>query len=256
MSIRKPLIAANWKMNVLPSEAYNLADHINSLTKDLKVDIVVAPPFTHLAFLKPLDAGNFSLGAQDVHPLPMGAHTGGVSASMLKDLGVEYVIVGHSERRAAYVSENELIGKKIEACINGGLKVIYCCGESKELRESGEAFEFVFSQLENDLGKIEEMDGCLKIVIAYEPIWAIGTGLTASPQQAEEMHLFIRHWLGEKFSSIASETTRILYGGSVNASNAQELAAQINIDGALVGGASLKPDEFAEIAKAWDVKNI
>ncbi|MEO6190818.1 MAG: triose-phosphate isomerase [Saprospiraceae bacterium] len=255
MRIRKPLIAANWKMNVLPSEAFHLADHINSLTKDLNVDIVVAPPFTHLAFLKPLYGGNFSLGAQDVHSSPMGAHTGGVSVAMLKDLGVEYIIVGHSERRAEYESENALIRKKIDVCINAGLKVVYCCGESMELRELGKAFEFVQSQLENDLGKMEELNS-LQIVIAYEPIWAIGTGLNASPQQADEMHLFIRQWLRDKFSLKAAESTRILYGGSVNATNAQELAAQINIDGALVGGASLKPDLFAEIAKAWHLKIV
>lgn len=249
--MRRSLVAANWKMNVLPSEAFRLANSIKLLTSNLNLEIVVAPPYTHLALMSHLPGHHFSLGAQNVHPEKAGAFTSGISTEMLKDLKVEYVIIGHSERREAYPNESLLIPRKIEACLNSNLKVIYCCGESIETRKSHEEFNFVGNQLNSDFLNLEQWNSN-NLIIAYEPIWAIGTGLTATPEQAEEMHLFIRRWLKNKYDQKAGENTRILYGGSVKASNASSIASMDNIDGALVGGASLIPEEFAAIARCWD----
>lgn len=248
--LRKPLVAANWKMNILPSQACQLAEQIRNSTHQLPVEVVVAPPFTHLALMSHLPAGNFSLAAQNVHAEESGAYTGSISVAMLKDLGVEYIILGHSERRESNNNENKLLPKKISTCLNSNVKVIYCCGESKEQRENHNEKQFVKNQLEENFAELRTWDHH-NLIIAYEPIWAIGTGLTASSEQAEEMHLFIRNWLENKYGKEQALHTRILYGGSVKSSNASELASQKNIDGALVGGASLKAEEFALIVKAF-----
>lgn len=248
--MKRPIVAANWKMNVLPSEACHLAEQIRQSTAGLGVEIVVAPPYTHLALLSHLRTPQFSLGAQNVHNASSGAYTSGISVAMLKDLQVEYVIVGHSERREAFPSEKDLISDKILAILQGGLKVIYCCGESRSVRESGNELDFVESQLGYDFRDVQRWDPG-KIVIAYEPIWAIGTGLTASPEQAGAMHLGIRQWLRSRYGIENAEGTRIIYGGSVKGSNASDLAAIDGIDGALVGGASLSANEFSQIARAF-----
>lgn len=248
--MKRPIVAANWKMNVLPSEACHLAEQIRHSTTGLGVEIVLAPPYTHLALLSHLRSPQFSLGAQNVHNANSGAYTSGISVAMLKDLQVEYVIVGHSERREAFPSEKDLISDKIRAILEGGLKVIYCCGENRIVRESGKELDFVASQLAYDFRavKLWEPDN---VVIAYEPIWAIGTGLTASPEQAGTMHTAIRLWLKSHFGHENAEGTRIIYGGSVKGSNASDLAAIDGIDGALVGGASLSASEFSQIARAF-----
>ncbi len=247
---RKSLVAANWKMNVLPSEAFQLAEMVKINTHDLELEVVIAPPYTHLALMTHLSSGNFSLGAQNAHYDGSGAYTGSISIAMLKDLKVEYIILGHSERREAYQMENDLLPKKIEACLRSNIKIIYCCGEPKEQRENKYEKEYVKNQLDHSFNFITEWDS-KKIIIAYEPIWAIGTGLTASSDQADEMHKFIRDWIADKYGIEQAEQTKILYGGSVKSSNASDLASKENIDGALVGGASLNAEEFSKIVKAF-----
>ncbi|NOT36546.1 MAG: triose-phosphate isomerase [Saprospiraceae bacterium] len=247
---RKAFVAANWKMNVLPSKAVQLAEDIIEACGNLHVDVVIAPPFTHLSLMKQLIFNNFSLAAQNVHFEDYGAHTGSVSVPMLKDLNVEYVILGHSEIREANHLENSLLPMKINACLKADLSIIYCCGEPKEEREKQNEKQYVKRQLDENFSQLIEWNS-EKIIIAYEPIWAIGTGLTASSEQADEMHAFIRNWIGKKYGDKNARETRILYGGSVKSSNAKELAMKENIDGALVGGASLKAEEFSLIVRGF-----
>src|ERR1017187_4939705 len=244
--MRRKVIAGNWKMNNDLNETQNLLSKLSSgLSKDnLNCDIIVCPPFTSLfeahSLLKDT---KIKIGAQNMYFETSGAFTGEISASMLKSVGCEYVILGHSERRAIFGETDELINKKIKKANESGLKPIFCIGELLEEREAGITKKIIEKQVKFGLDGISS-DDMSKIIIAYEPVWAIGTGKTASPGQAQEVHAFIRSLLSEKYGSSVSNNIIIQYGGSVNSNNAGELLFQEDIDGALVGGASLKVESF------------
>ncbi len=248
--MRRPIIAGNWKMNKTVSEAIDFVRQLKALVADVRnIDIVVAPTFTALrAVSREIEGGNIELAAQNVFWESRGAYTGEISPSMLKDVGCRYVIIGHSERRQYFGETNESVHKKIKASLAMGLYPIVCVGEALEEREAGKTFDVVKIQVTQCLEGFsrEEME---KITIAYEPIWAIGTGKTATLQQAEEVHAFIREQMGQMTHRQISERVRIQYGGSVNPDNISDLMLQPNIDGALVGGASLKADAFSRIVK-------
>lgn len=246
--MRKPLIAANWKMNNTVSESVSLIKKLRlSLRKIKNRDIVVCPPFTSL---KPvydeIKSSNIKLGAQNMHYGEKGAFTGEISPIMLKDSGCEYVILGHSERRQYFNENDELINKKIKAALQHNLKPILCIGETSEERNQNKTKAKVKIQLEGCLENISK-DDALKITIAYEPIWAIGTGVNATPEQAEDVHAFIRELLSKKYNNDAAKKIRILYGGSVKPDNIKSLMEEKDIDGALVGGASLNAESFTKI---------
>jgi triosephosphate isomerase len=255
---RNFLIVGNWKMNKLYVEGIVLANTIISKFEkvELKAKIVLCPPFIHLQTIYNMlkDCPNLSLGAQNCHEKDSGAYTGEISASMLKSVGAEYVIIGHSERRSIFHETESIISKKVEAVLSAGLTPIFCCGEYLEHRENGEYLKFVNSQIHDSLFHLSNED-FQKIIIAYEPVWAIGTGKTASPEQAQEMHQNIRKFIENQYGSDVSERISILYGGSVNASNAANLFLQNDIDGALVGSASLNADDFIEIINSSDQKH-
>ncbi len=244
--MRRPLIAANWKMNKLIPEAVEWVAGIQRLLPGLPdAEIILAPPFTHLAALKPhCKNDSLKLAGQNMFWEPQGAFTGEISGAMLKSAGCEYVILGHSERRLFFHEDDAGINKKISSAQADGLKTILCVGETLEQRNGGQTEEVVKSQLQGALEGIEDKGD---LVVAYEPVWAIGTGLTATPDQAQEAHAFIRATLGSILSPEASEGVRILYGGSVNQDNSRELLNQSDIDGALVGGASLAVEKFCAI---------
>ncbi len=248
--MRTPIIVGNWKMNKTVGEAVNLVSELKPLIADVSdVEIAVAPPFTALmAVGREIEGSNIQLSAQDVFWEKEGAFTGAISVSMLKDTGCRFVILGHSERRQVFDETDAWVGKKIRAVMAEGLQPIVCVGESLEQRESGKAFSVVETQVRGCLKGLSsnEMEA---ITIAYEPVWAIGTGRTATPLQAEEMHQKIRNVLKEVFSQNTAMNVRIQYGGSVNAENIGDLMEQSDIDGALVGGASLKADSFSRIVK-------
>jgi len=248
--MRKPIIAGNWKMNNNLEESEKLVVDLKPLIKDVEdVEIVIAPPFTALSFISSLSIGtNIKLSAQNMHFEQKGAFTGEVSPAMLLDVGCEYVIIGHSERRMYFGESDKTVNKKIRAALESGLTPIVCVGESLEERENNETFKVIKTQLQEGLKERGASDGT-KIVIAYEPIWAIGTGKTATKEQAEEVHKFIREKLSTIFSKEVAELMRILYGGSVKPDNIDELMSQNDIDGALVGGAALKAESFARIVK-------
>ncbi len=248
---RRPIIAGNWKMNKIIVEAIELANGLKrNLYKIENVDIVICPTFTALAEVGEivLDS-NIQLGGQNMYFADTGAFTGEISPIMLKDAGCEYVIIGHSERRAYFGETNEMVNKKVMYAIERGLKPIMCVGEKLEERESGKTFDVVGEHVREGLKGISNED-ILEVTIAYEPVWAIGTGKTATPQQAEEVHVFIRNILAELYGKEIGDSIRIQYGGSVTAENIKELISQPNIDGALVGGASLKVDTFTTIVEA------
>jgi triosephosphate isomerase len=246
--MRKKVIAGNWKMNLDLHQSQKLVSEIiNGLGKDNRADVIICPPFTSLSEVSSLLKGTqIKLGAQNMHFEESGAFTGEISANMLKSVGCEYVILGHSERRAIFNEPNEMINKKIITAFAKELKPIFCVGELLEQRESGETMNVISTQIEKGLKGItsEQMKN---IIIAYEPVWAIGTGKTATPQQAQEVHLFIRELVAKKFSASVAENIIIQYGGSVKPDNSSELLSQKDIDGALVGGACLKADSFLGI---------
>ena len=249
--MRRKVIAGNWKMNNDISESQKLVSGILSgLGNDNHCDVILCPPFTSLSEVKSLIKNTqIKLGAQNMFYEESGAFTGEVSASMLISVGCEYVILGHSERRTIFGETDEIINKKIKKAIQSGLKVIFCIGESLTQRENGTTNEIVKSQIFKGLNGItsEEMKF---VIIAYEPIWAIGTGKTAAPAQAQEVHAFIRNLISELYSEKIADELVIQYGGSVKADNAGELLSQRDIDGALVGGACLKADSFLSIIAA------
>ena len=248
--MRRPIIAGNWKMHLLREEAAAFVRQLRGTCETDAVEVVVCPPYTALAAAAAaLSGSRIGLGAQDVFWEPQGAFTGEVSPRMLVDAGCRYVIVGHSERRQHFQETDEQINKKLIASLRSGLKPILCVGETLQQRESGQTLEVVGGQLNRALKGItsEELE---QIVIAYEPVWAIGTGRNATPEQAQEAHVFIRRWLAKRFDERAAESLRIQYGGSVTAANAASLLQQPDVDGALVGGASLKAESFAAIVKA------
>ncbi len=248
--MRQPIIVGNWKMNKTVQESLDLVSALKPMIRDVQdVDIAVAPPFTALvAVSRELVGTNIELSAQDVFWEPEGAFTGEVSASMLKDAGCCFVILGHSERRQYFGETDVWVNKKIRAAQEEGLRPIVCVGESLEQRESGQALSQVTTQVSGCLGGLSA-EAMRTVTLAYEPVWAIGTGKTATPEQAEEMHKEIRRILMEMFGRDTAEGTRIQYGGSVNPNNIQDLMEQPDIDGALVGGASLKADSFSRIVK-------
>jgi triosephosphate isomerase len=248
---RRKIVAANWKMNLNPREGEHLVDQIiYGLPEDLNCEVVVAPPFIHLTGLRKKTEGTpIHIAAQHCHFEPAGAFTGEISVGMLKSIDVEYVITGHSERRQIFLESNEMIKSKVNAILSAEMIPVFCCGESLDIRQSGQQNEFVRGQLEESIFHLEPQSFS-KLVIAYEPIWAIGTGVTASPQQAQDMHAFIRETISARYGSEISDNTRILYGGSIKADNAFTLFSQPDVDGGLVGGASLVASGFIEIIKA------
>ncbi len=245
--MRKPVIAGNWKMNMTPSEAKALVSELLPLVKDAKCEVVVCPPFVDLAAIKPLLEGtNVKLGAQNVHWAEKGAFTGEVSANMLKEIGVEYAIIGHSERRQYFGETDETVNKRAKAALAAGLIPIICVGESLAQRENGETDALVTAQVNLALDGISAAD-VEKLVIAYEPIWAIGTGKTATKEQANETISVIRAAVRALYGENTADAVRIQYGGSMNAANATELMSMPEIDGGLIGGASLKAVDFSKV---------
>lgn len=249
--MQKPLIIGNWKMNYTTVEAIGLCKNIMEELKDIDtVDIVVAPPFTSIEILSALlNHANISLAAQNVHFEAQGAYTGEISVAMLKHIDVKYIIVGHSERRTYFAETNEIVAKKAKAVLANGLIPVICVGENMVVREEKKYLEHIKNQLLPILNNLDE-NLAEEIVIAYEPIWAIGTGKSAKEKDAEEVLSYVRKLLQNTFSSDVANKIRLLYGGSVNAQNIASLLQESNIDGALVGGASLAAKSFVEIIDA------
>ncbi len=246
---RKRIIAGNWKMNKTPSEAKALVSELESLVVNDNVDVVYCVPAIDIVPVVEAVAGsNVNVGAQNMYFEESGAYTGEISAAMLKDAGVKYVILGHSERRDYFKEDDELLNKKVKKAFEAGLTPILCCGETLEQREAGVTMDFIRCQIKNDLQGVTA-DQAKSMVIAYEPIWAIGTGKTATADQAEEVCKDIRETIAQIYDAATAEAIRIQYGGSMNASNAAELLSKPDIDGGLIGGASLKAD-FGKIVNA------
>jgi triosephosphate isomerase len=252
--MRKKIVAGNWKMNMNLQEGLNFARSVDQYFREKpapKAEVILCTPFIHLQGVSEIiKNGKVELGAQNCAAEPSGAFTGEVSATMIKSTGAQYVIIGHSERRSYYHEDDRLLNKKTLLAINTGLKVIFCCGEVKEEREQGRHLIIIKRQLEEGLFTLPA-ESMKMIVIAYEPVWAIGTGLTATPEQAQEMHHYIRGLVKEKYGRECAEEMTILYGGSCKPSNAAELFSKPDVDGGLIGGASLKKEDFAAIAEAF-----
>ena len=247
--MRTPIIAGNWKLNKTIDEALDLANALQGQLADLKgVELVIAPPFTSLAKLNAvLEDSNIALAGQNCYPTE-GAFTGEISPALLRDAGCRLVIVGHSERRQLFGETDSFINQKIKAALAEGLRVIFCIGETLTERNENRTFEILENQIRKGLAGLDNA-AMSRLIIAYEPVWAIGTGQTASNEQAQEAHSFIRNLLANLFDSKTAEEIRILYGGSVKPDNIDGLMEQIDIDGALVGGASLKAGDFIRIAR-------
>lgn len=251
--MRQNIVAGNWKMNLTRSQAMDLVQELLHAHPALSghQQVILCPPFPYLERIAELTAAlpGFHVGAQNCHQEASGAFTGEVSASMLASVGVRYVILGHSERREYYSESPKLLARKTKEALKEGLIPIFCCGEPLEIREAGTQNAFVEQQLKESLYDLDEASFG-RIVLAYEPIWAIGTGLTASPEQAQDMHAFIRSSITARYGSNLANNCSILYGGSCKASNARELMSQPDVDGGLIGGASLKASEFLAIIAA------
>jgi triosephosphate isomerase len=249
----KKLVAGNWKMNMNTESSTALAEGLALKSKDIagtKVDVMLCPPFVYLpGVIDAVRTEHIAVGAQDVYFESNGAFTGEISVEMLKDIGCTYVLCGHSERRHIIGETDELINKKLSAAVSRGLLPVLCVGETKDQRQAEQTSDVVTTQLKGGLAGMSE-EKVSAVTIAYEPVWAIGTGLTATPQQAQEVHSLIRKLLGEMYNQDLADDMRILYGGSVKPDNAAELMGQDDIDGALVGGASLKVDDFMAIIEA------
>ena len=249
-ALRKAVIAGNWKMNKTPAEAKELLDAIKPLVKDADCDVVACVPFVDLSVALEATAGsNVKIGAENCHWEPSGAYTGEISAPMLAAMQVPYVIIGHSERRTYFGETDVTVNKRVKAALANGLTVILCVGEYLEQREQGVTGEVVALQTKIDLQGVsaEELK---RVIIAYEPVWAIGTGKTATAAQANEVCALIRATIADLYSKADADALTIQYGGSMNAKNAEELLDQPDVDGGLIGGASLKPEDFAAIVKA------
>lgn len=249
--MRKKIVAGNWKMNTLLKEGMELAKAVEKLEHEKTSDavVIIAPPYTHLSKVKDMIA-NVKLSAQNCASELSGAYTGEISPDMLISVGAEYVILGHSERRSYYNEDNALLNKKVKLALAQGLKPIYCCGEVLEERESGKHFDVVKEQIKVGLEGLSAED-MGKVVIAYEPVWAIGTGVVATSDQAQEMHHEIRKFLVSLFDEKVADEMSILYGGSCKPSNAAELFANPDVDGGLIGGAALKAEDFMAIVNAF-----
>ena len=249
-ALRKVVIAGNWKMNKTPAEAKELIAAIAPLVKDAGCEVVACTPFVDLTSAQEAAAGtNIQIGAENCHWEKSGAYTGEISAEMLSSMGVNIVIIGHSERRQYFGETDVTVQKRVRAALDAGLTVILCVGETLEQREQGITSELVAMQTKIALGGVTEEE-LKRIIIAYEPVWAIGTGKTATAQQANEVCHTIRECIASVYSQAAADGITIQYGGSMNAGNAAELLAQPDVDGGLIGGASLKPNDFATIVKA------
>jgi triosephosphate isomerase len=249
---RRPLIAGNWKMNLNLDEAVSLVNAIADSISDLpEVDVLVAPPFTTInAVKKAIGHSKILLGAQNMHWEMSGAFTGEISGRMLQEIGCTHIILGHSERRMLFSETNEMIDLKMKSAVALGLTPVLCVGETIEQREAGQTFEVIEDQLAASLKNFRvNKDMPATAILAYEPVWAIGTGLTATPEQAQEIHYFIRKWIENSFNAELAQQVRILYGGSVKPDNVSDLMAEADIDGALVGGASLKADSFVQLIR-------
>ncbi len=248
---RRTFVAGNWKLNKGPTEAVQLAKALKGELMDLtSVDVAVAPPFISIpGVANALRHTGIHVAGQDLHPATSGAFTSAVAGEMLKDAGCSYVIVGHSERRRVFQDDDELVNAKVHAAFRSGLLPILCIGETLQERDAGRALDVVRSQLQLGLSGLEA-DQVVTTTLAYEPVWAIGTGRTATPEQAQEMHAGIRAWLAAQYPAFVAKQVRIQYGGSVKPGNAAELLAQPDIDGALVGGAALQSDSFLAIVRA------
>ncbi|HEY9115577.1 MAG TPA: triose-phosphate isomerase [Bacteroidales bacterium] len=251
--MRKKIVAGNWKMNKTFSEAEDLlsdlADELEG--KKVKCEVVVCPPSIYLEMASDFaDESNFLVGAQNVSEYENGAYTGEISAEMLAAVDIEYCIIGHSERRKYFSESNQSLAEKVNKLLDNDIIPIYCCGEVISEREKNVHFDVVKNQVSEGLFHLNKEEFS-NIVIAYEPVWAIGTGLTATPEQAQEMHAFIRKLINEKYGEKVSAETTILYGGSCNAKNAAELFSQIDVDGGLIGGASLKAEDFIKIIQSF-----
>jgi triosephosphate isomerase (TIM) len=250
--VRRYFVAGNWKMNLTSGPARNLASAIASGVPETlaDVDVLVCPPFPYLSDVVQAVAGSgVRVGAQNVWHEPPGAYTGEVAIEMLQDVGCTSVIVGHSERRHVLGEKDELITSKVRAVCEKGLQTILCVGELLEEREADQTVQVLDTQMERALAGVSP-ESMARVVIAYEPVWAIGTGRTASPDQAQEAHAHLRKWLTGRYNADVAATTQILYGGSVKPDNARELLSEPDVDGALVGGASLKADSFLDIVEA------
>ncbi len=249
--MRKNIVAGNWKMNTTVSEGVKLATEVNEALNgvDAKCEVIICVPFTHLTSCKAVCGEKLHLGAENCADHTKGAYTGEVSASMVASTGADYVILGHSERRAYYGETVEMLAEKTKLALENNLKVIFCIGEVLEEREAGKQNEVVKAQLESVFSLSAEDFG--KIVLAYEPVWAIGTGKTATDDQAEEIHAYIRSLIAEKYGDKVADDTTILYGGSCKPSNAKGLFAKPNVDGGLIGGASLDAESFMGIVTAF-----
>lgn len=248
--LRTPVIAGNWKMNKTPSEAAELINAIKPLVANADCTVVCCTPYVDLAYAIECAKGtNIHIGAENVHWAESGAFTGEISAAMLKEVGVEYVVIGHSERRAYFGETDETVQKRVRAALDAGLKVILCVGETLEEREKDITFETVSIQTKIALKGVTEEE-LKNIIIAYEPVWAIGTGKTATDEQANEVNKAIRDLIKILYSEEAGDAFVVQYGGSMNAANAEGLLDQPDVDGGLIGGASLKPEDFAKIVAA------
>lgn len=254
--MRKKIVAGNWKMNCTLPEGKKLASEVIHMVQDEvnnDVDVILIPPFIHLTGIQNLigSSERIFLGAQNCHEAKEGAFTGEVSAAMLVSVGATHVILGHSERREYFKETDELLADKVAFVLENNLTPIFCCGERLEVRETGNHEELVGSQIKKTLFGLSK-DQIKKVVIAYEPVWAIGTGKTASAEQAQEMHAFIRKKIASKYTQEVADSISILYGGSVKPENAKEIFSQPDVDGGLIGGASLKSRDFTNIVKAFD----
>lgn len=248
--MRSKIVAGNWKMNKTLTETEKLVSELVAKVPDTTAEVIIAPTFVNLQLAaKHVENSIIQVAAQNMHFADNGAFTGEISADMLKDIDVDIVILGHSERRSHFGETDELLAKKVNQAIEKGMRVIFCFGEELEDRKSDNHFNVVASQLKNGLYALPA-EAWSKIVLAYEPVWAIGTGETASPEQAQEMHAFIRKQIEGAYNSGISEKVTILYGGSVKPNNAEEIFSQPDVDGGLIGGASLKCDDFTDIIKA------
>ena len=248
--LRKAVIAGNWKMNKTPSETTALINEIKPLVKDADCDVVVCVPYVDLQAALDATAGsNIKVGAENCHWEKNGAYTGEIATGMLREMGVDYVIIGHSERRTYFGETDATVQKRVRAALDAGMTVILCVGETLEQREQGITNEVVGIQTKIALGGVSREE-LARIIIAYEPVWAIGTGRTATSEQANEVNHAIRMMIADLYDSAAADAFVVQYGGSMNAGNAAELLAQPDVDGGLIGGASLKAPDFAEIVKA------
>jgi len=248
--MRKKIVAGNWKMNNNLEETKALISELKSKLKRSVAEVIVAPTFTNLYYVsQELKGSDILVAAQNMHQEEEGAFTGEVSAGMLKSIGVELVILGHSERRAYFGETDELLSRKVKTALKNNMKVLFCFGEELEDRKSNNHFNIVEHQLKNALFDLQKNEW-KNIILAYEPIWAIGTGETASPEQAQEMHAFIRKTISNAYNASLAEEVSILYGGSVKPVNAAEIFAQPDVDGGLIGGASLNAESFVTITKA------